>query len=151
MLTQEWAEFLENGVAMTMGVLNSQLITKAVRCVGAVVGGDRKTVTFYLPKDSALRVIPMVLENKNVAVVACLPSTYKTIQLKGQFLAYRDADSRDRIILERYRELFFYQTDQAGVPKNSMIRMRSFPALAMDVEITDLFLSTPGPQAGNSL
>lgn len=151
MLTQEWAEFLEDGVAMTLCCCGPNVGLKGARCIGAVVGLDRKTVTFYFQKDSALRVLPLLEETKKAAIVASLPSTYKTLQLKGLYISHREADARDRIILERYRELFLYQTDLAGVPSNVMRRMVSFPALAIDFEITHLFLSTPGNQAGAPL
>lgn len=151
MLNQEWAEFLENGVAITLSCCDSQLRSKGARCVGAVVGLDRRTVSFYIQKDSFLR-IQSILENQGqVAIVASLPSTYKTLQLKGKFLAHREADSRDRIILDRYRELFFSETNKAGVPSQVMELMVSFPAIAIDIEITQLFLSTPGPHAGEKL
>lgn len=151
MLNQTWAEFLESGVAMTLCCCTADLFPKGARCVGAVVGIDRKTVTFYIQKDSAHRILPLIQETKKIAVVASLPSTYKTLQIKGNYLSHRDADSRDRIILERYRELFMEQTDLAGVPNDAMRRMVSFPALAMDIEITHLFLSTPGQHAGAPL
>lgn len=148
MLNQEWAEFLENGVATTISCCDANLKSKGARGIGAVVGLDRKTVTFYIQKESALRILPLLKEFKKVAVVSSLPSTYKTLQLKGVYLSHRDADARDRIILERYRELFFSETDKAGVPGLSMRRLVSFPAIAVDVEVTQLFLSTPGQQAG---
>ncbi|WP_374001550.1 hypothetical protein [Bdellovibrio bacteriovorus] len=151
MLNQEWSEFLENGVAMTLSCCDSELKSKGARCIGAVVGLDRKTVTFYIQKDSALRVLPILKEQTHVAVVASLPSTYKTLQVKGSYLSHREADSRDRIILERYRELFFAETDKAGVPSQVMRLMVTFPAIAVDVEITQLFLSTPGQDAGTPL
>lgn len=151
MLNQEWSEFLENGVAMTLGCCDSQLKSKGARCVGAVVGLDRKTVTFYIQKDSAQRVLAILQERPQVAVVTSLPSTYKTLQLKGRYVSHREADSRDRIILERYRELFFAETDKAGVPSQVMRLMVSFPAIAVDIEITQLFLSTPGQHAGAPL
>ena len=151
MLTQEWCEFLENGVALTLGCCDTQLKSKGARCIGAVVGLDRKTVTFYIQNQSAQRVLPLLEKNKKVAVVASLPSTYKTLQLKGIYISHRDADQRDRIILERYRELFFSETDKAGVPGTLMRRMISFPAMAVDIEIAELYLSTPGQNAGAKL
>lgn len=151
MLNQEWAEFLEGGVAITLGCCDKQLRSKGARCIGAVVGVDRKTVTFYIQKDSAERILSTLSEVQKVAIVASLPTTYKTLQLKGTYISHRDADSRDQVILERYRDLFFAQTDQAGVPGNVMRRMVSFPAIAVDIEITHLFLSTPGRQAGVAL
>lgn len=151
MLNQEWAEFLENGVAITITSCDENLRSKGARGIGAVVGLDRKTVTFYIQKESALRILPNLTKNKKVAVVSSLPSTYKTLQVKGLYLSHRDADARDRIILERYRELFFSETDKAGVPGESMRRLVSFPAIAVDIEVTQLFLSTPGHQAGTIL
>lgn len=151
MLNQEWSEFLENGVAMTLSCCDAQLRSKGARCIGAVVGVDRKTVTFYIQKESTLRILPILKEHPRVAIVASLPSTYKTLQLKGTYLSHRDADHRDRIILERYRELFFSETDKAGVPGSVMRRLVSFPAMAVDIEVSQLFLSTPGQQAGVQL
>lgn len=151
MLNQEWAEFIESGVAITLSCCDSQLRSKGARCVGAVVGIDRKTVTFYIQKDSAMRILPILADTQKVAIVASLPTTYKTLQVKGRFVGHREADARDRVILERYRELFFTQTDQAGVPGNVMRRMVSFPAVVLDIEVTHLFLSTPGRHAGIAL
>lgn len=151
MLNQEWAEFLENGVAMTLSCCDRELRNKGARCIGAVVGSDRQTVTFYLQSDSAMRLLPILHDTKKVAIVACMPTTYKTLQLKGLYLSHRDADNRDRIILERYRELFFFETDRAGVPGSVMRRLVSFPATAVDIQISQLFLSTPGQSAGTAL
>lgn len=116
--------------------------------MGAVVGMDRKTVTFYVQRESALRILRILEKTRRVAIVASLPSTYKTLQVKGVYVSCREADSRDRIILERYRELFFKETEIAGVPGPVMRRMVVFPAIAIDIELTDLYLGTPGSQAG---
>lgn len=151
MLNQEWSEFLESGVAITLSCCDSELRSKGARCVGAVVGIDRKTVTFYIQKDASARILPILADTQKVAIVASLPTTYKTLQLKGNYVGHREADSRDRVILNRYRDLFFFQTDQAGVPGNVMRRMVSVPAVALDIEVTHLFLSTPGRQAGVAL
>lgn len=151
MLNQEWAEFLEKGVAITLSCCDASLKSRGARGIGAVVGLDRKNVTFYVQKDSALRILSVLVESKKIAVTSSLPTTYKTLQLKGLYLSHREADTRDRIILERYRELFFAETDKAGVPEASMRRLVSFPAIAIDIEVTELFLSTPGPQAGTTL
>lgn len=116
MLSQEWTEFIESGVAMVLACADRDRQPDGVRAVGAVVSPDRRSVTFYVQRDAGLRILPVLEDTKEIAVAIAQPTTYKALQLKGRFTGSREVDENERGILERYRELFLAETDAAGVP-----------------------------------
>jgi len=151
MISQEWIEFIESGVAILLGCCDENRLAEGARGVGAVVSLDRKSLTIYVQKESALRIIPLLQSTKEVAISIAKPTTYKALQVKGRYISHRETDARDRVVLERYRELFFKDVEKAGIPKGIIQQIASYPALALEIEVRDLFIQTPGPRAGERI
>ena len=85
-ITAELKDFLESGVSVVVGTRDSACDPEAVRAWGPRVGHDGRSVSLCVALATSGRTLNNMRDNGCVAVTFCLPSNYKTIQLKGRYV-----------------------------------------------------------------
>ena len=150
MLSQELVDLLESGVSMLVASRDAQRMPECARAVGVRVHPDRATVTVYVPAAMATRLAQNVAIEPRVAASFSRVHDHRSYQLKGH-ATVRDAREDERALVESYRTSFASSLDLAGIPRRLTMRTRVWPAVAIDLTVTDVFAQTPGPGAGERI
>ena len=100
------------------------------------------------------RLIGALVDNGRIALTFEELGTHETYQIKGRYLSHRPARPAEIEIAGRARERFakavrsLYHDEQlAGALKASI----PTPNLAVEIEVHEVFLQTPGPGAGSRI
>jgi hypothetical protein len=148
LIPDDLVELFESGVSILVGTRDTSLRSEATRGVGVVVHPDRDRLTVFLPVDVSARAIANLRDNGCVAVGLSSMLDHKTLQVKGRLEEIRDATDADREVIARYHVAFAEILAITGIPRAISRQLNVWPCHAVTFIATDLFLQTPGPNAG---
>jgi len=146
--------FLEQDANVAFaGSRDRDLVPFGHRVSGWRIGADQRTMTVLFPDEFLSRLVESLQENRELAVTVEAFPSHETYQFKGHYLSHRDVDGADVEIADRVRRrwvksLRMLYTD---APEDVLKGFVSPPSLAVDVEVLEIFLQTPGPGAGTRL
>ncbi len=149
--------FLESGVSVLVGTRDSGLSPEITRAWGPRVSKDGNSVSLCVPLGTSRKTLENLEENGLIAVSFSLPTTYKTIQLKGRCIETGEPSAADLRAVERHREAFSSLNEGIGVPRQLLDsfwsrELETSPAVvAIRFHPEEVFDQTPGPQAGSRL
>jgi hypothetical protein len=143
--------FVESGPSMLVGTRDNELVPDAVRAVGLRVWPGSSQITVYLAATTSARTAANARASRRLAVTVSHPPTHRTYQIKGAVLDVRDADAEDRQVIEKYVDDFADVLASVGLPRHITRRLACWPALAVDLDIEEVFAQTPGPGAGSRM
>ncbi len=150
-IPEEVIESLQGGLSLLVASAGPDGRPACTRGVGLRIWPDRRHATLFLAAATAKPVSDQLLVRPLVAFVISRPSDYRTVQMKGTALAVRDAPAADRAFVSACVNAFAELVDGLGVPSQIARRVAHWPCLAVDVEVSELFVQTPGPGAGAPL
>lgn len=154
MIPENVAEFIHGPVFLSIGTRDARLRPTHAWVCGAVVHPDRETVSCFVQQEAAARALVHLEENGRVALNAGSP-THEAYQLKGRYVSSRPADANDRSVQEVYRsELLPFMLRCAypePVARPLVLTLRYQPATAITFRVEDVFVQTPGPDAGKKI
>jgi hypothetical protein len=150
-LCDEVVELLGSGVVMVVATRDAGLAPELVPAMGSRVGRDRRTLTVFVPRALAGATLANIERNGHLAITATRPSDHKSMQIKGGAQGVRDAADADRAMLEMLRGAMVEQLATFGMPRAITRRLTYWPSVAIDVEVNEVFVQTPGPGAGMPL
>lgn len=148
LIPDDLAELFESGVSILVGTRDATLCAEATRGVGTVVHPDRERLTVFLPVDVSARAIENLRDNGQIAVGFSSMLDHKTLQVKGRLEEIRDATDEDRELIARYHVAYAEILSVVGIPRALARRLNTWPCHAVTFVATDLYLQTPGPNAG---
>ncbi len=135
------------------GTRDATLAPRGHRVPGWRVGPDGRTFTAFLPESSSADALAAFLDNGRIAITIEEVGTHETYQLKGRYVSHRPVQPDDVDLASRARERFVKGLralfTQAGA--EALGACIPVPALAVEVEIEEVFLQTPGPGAGSRI
>lgn len=150
----EQVAFMRSGVSISVGSCGPGNRPSVTRGIGCRVSEDRRRVTVFVSASQAETLLADIRGNGAIAVVFSLPSTHRTIQLKGKDTMVEPLLAGDLPIVEAYRDAFVEVLENFGYDPRLI---RTFLACAPD-DIVGLcftpnaaFTQTPGPNAGEPL
>jgi len=154
MISDRVVEVIHGPAWMQAGTRDESLHSAQTFVVGAAVHPDQETVTFFVPESRSARILSDLKNNGRVALAVALLS-HEAYQLKGVYISSRPADAKDRTVQEIYRSKLLSATLQAGYPeqiaKPLVLGMAYQPAVAITFRVEEIFLQTPGPEAGKKI
>lgn len=148
------AEFLNKGVGILLGACDENLVPIAARATGCKVSPDRSMVTVFISAPQAGKMLDCLRMNGAISATFSLPSTHRTIQLKGNDAKIEVLQEGDIGIVEAYRDAFVEQLRMLGYDPVKIRRFVTRPAdelIAVSFTPTAAFTQTPGPGAGEPL
>ena len=151
MISPELQSFLESGISILVGTRDANRFPACVRAVGVRVGAGGTELLVFLPAATAATTLANAAQNGRLAVCCSRPQDHRTLQLKGQLLDVRPADERDRACIDRYRAAFAEVLAFVGLPPATTLRIAHWPSHALRMRIEQVFVQTPGPNAGEPL
>jgi hypothetical protein len=154
MTRTEIAPLAEDVVALVEGSTAAWVATcgaggaPATRVMGARASREAASVTLYMPLDQAGLTLENLRLNPRLAAFFCHLPTYRAVQLKGMAKEIREADAREHELQARYRTGFAEACAQVGILRALAESFRCWPSMAVEMTVDEVYVQTPGPNAG---
>ncbi len=156
-ISAELKAYLESGVSVVVGTRDADFVPEITRAWGLLVSKDRKSLSLCVPLATSHKTLDNLAGNGQITVCCSLPTSYKTVQLKGQCIGSAGPRRTDLAAVERHREAFGRLNVRIGVPRQrtetfwrreletspDLVKVRFVPE--------QIFDQTPGPDAGSPL
>ncbi|MFO0706078.1 MAG: hypothetical protein U0412_04410 [Nitrospira sp.] len=151
MIPPAMIELLRTGVSVVVGTRDAALMPECTRAWGIRIEGDRRTATIFLTESISGRTLANLRENGLIAISCTRPTDHVACQLKGRVRTIRPADDREREASRRWHREFVGELVAIGVPGELPSAWITEPALAVEIDVTDVFHQTPGPGTGGKV
>jgi hypothetical protein len=149
MIPEKIARFLEQRANVAFaGTRNRDLVPFGHRVSGWCIGADGRSLTAFIPEPAGL--VESLQENGELALTVEAFPAHETYQFKGRYVSHRPAHRDDLAIVDRIRERFVknMRTVFPVLPEGIAGAFTSKPALAVEFEVSEIYVQTPGPGAG---
>ena len=136
------------------GTRDGNLVPSGHRVCGWQVDAAGRTLTALVPLASANRLVEALLDNGRIACTFEEVGTHETYQIKGRYLGHRPVHGVEAELADRVRERLtkaLYAQFQAERIDPFVRASIPTPTLAVAVEVTEVFVQTPGPGAGERI
>ena len=154
-IDDELKAFLESGPSVIVGTRDVGLAPEITRAWGPRVSEDRRSVSVCVPLATSAKTLDNLADNGRIALACALPTTVKSLQLKGTCIETSEPDAADLAAVREHREVFASRNERIGVPRHMvetlwrreletspvLVKIRFVPEQAFD--------QTPGPDAGS--
>jgi hypothetical protein len=143
--------FLREGLAVIVATCDERLRPEISRGWGPALASDGAALTMCVgaAADSPMRA--NLERGGTVAATFSLPTTYRTVQLKGLVLDVSDPTDADLQRADEHLAAFTEQVRRIGILASRAPRLREPALLAVRMEIRERYDQTPGPRAGTAL
>jgi hypothetical protein len=135
------------------GIRDRDLVPFGHRVSGWRVGADQRSITILFPDEFLPRLLESLQQNRELAVTVEEFPSHETYQFKGHYLRHREIERGDVEIADRLRQRWVRSLKPiyADAPEDVLKGFVSPPSLAVDFEVLEIYLQTPGPGAGTRL
>jgi hypothetical protein len=136
------------------GTRDANLVPTGHRVSAWQVDAPGRTLTAFIPSSSAARLVEHVLDNGRIALTFEEVGTHETYQIKGRYLNHRPVRPTEVDIAKGTRERFAKSLRSLnGDERGAAMLAASIPspALAVEIEVQEVFVQTPGPGAGTRI
>jgi hypothetical protein len=144
-------ELLKTGVSVVVGTRNAGLMPECTRAWGILVGKTGSIVTIFLTEAISEQTLRNLKDNGRIAVSCTRPTDHVACQLKGYVRKIRPATQREQQQSRQWHREFLDELTAIGVPRSIGEAWITEPALAVDIDVTDVFHQTPGPGTGEKI
>ena len=123
------------------------------RVCGWRVGADQRTMTAYVPEEFRPKLIESLQENGELALTVEEFPSHETYQFKGRYIRDREVLYDDVEIVDRIRKRFVRSLRplMREAPEEALNAFVSQPSVAVEFEVLEIYLQTPGPGAGSRI
>jgi hypothetical protein len=145
------AAFLEQRANVAFaGTRNRDLVPFGHRVSGWRIGADGRTLTALTTEPVTAGLIESLQENGQLALTVEDFPAHETYQFKGRYVSHRPAQHEDLAIVDRIRQRFMKNMRAVfpALPEGIAGAFISNPILAVEFEVSEIYVQTPGPGAG---
>jgi len=153
-LDPEIAAFITGVTSMSVATRDAGLMPAVAKAVGCAVSADRRWLTVFVDREQAAQVTADIAAGSPISVVFSLPSTHRTVQIKGGPVTATAATAAQKVrarlhvdgIVEHLVQLGYAEGALRGFfgyDPNSLLALRFAPSA--------VFAQTPGPRAGERI
>jgi len=145
--------FLDRANVSAAGTRDRDRVPHGHRVSGWRLGADGRTLIVLMPEEARPHLIESLEDNGQFSVTVEEYPAHETYQFKGRYVRHRLADREDIGIADRTRERFLTSViplfgEAATVPLRAFVQP---PSLAVEFEVHEIYVQTPGPGAGARL
>lgn len=154
MLDDENAAFIQTGVSISLASCGEARLPNLVRALGCKLLDGGRRLGVFVQTSSAAAVLDDIRSNGRIASVFSLPSTNRTLQLKGVDATVEAFDPEDVAIIERHLDAFVIEVEPEGVPEavvRTVFAYRPEALVTVAFSPCSAFSQTPGPKAGQAI
>lgn len=144
-------DLLHTGVSVNVGTRDADLMPECTRGWGIWVEKDGTAVTLLLTESASAQTLLNLRANGLIAITCSRPTDHVTCQLKGTVTRIRPAAPQDYEQQRQWRRAFLGELIAVGVPIEQAEAIIMQPAVAVEMQVTDVFAQTPGPGAGEKV
>jgi hypothetical protein len=144
-------KLLDEPVIMHLGTRNAALEPAQVLAFGIERVGDGREVTVFVPAVTSGETLANLRDNGMLALSLVRPTDHRSLQIKGAWLGERRTTEADHERLARYRDALAEEMGLVGIPRSIWLRLIWWPAVALRMEVREVFVQTPGSSAGRRL
>ena len=151
MIPHRIVRFLEHDANLAFaGTRDRHLVPCGHRVSAWQVGNNRRTLTAYVGETFTDGLLEALEDNGQLALTVEEFPSHETYQFKGQFLRHRPIADDDLALVDRVRDRFVRRMKSLNtdVPPSALSDYILKPSLAVEFEVHDIFVQTPGPGAG---
>jgi hypothetical protein len=148
MIPPQLFDLLQTGVSVIVGTRDASLMPESTRAWGIHVAKDCASVTIFLTEAISQKTLQNLRDNGLVAISCTRPTDHVACQLKGRLRTIRPAGQTDREQSTNWHRDFTQELVAIGVPSGMCEAWMTEPALAVEIDVTEVFHQTPGPGAG---
>jgi hypothetical protein len=154
-LPRDWTDHLSAGVSLRVGSCNLRGEPAIGRGLATELLSDGR-VRVLMEGQACAEVLQGVSETARVSVVMGLPSTQRTLHLKGGDCVVSSAETpADHRLLQQRLELFARQVAPFGFAREDLVAnwydVRKGDLWAVEFSVSGAWNQTPGPGAGQPL
>jgi hypothetical protein len=151
MIPPDILTLLDTGVSIVVGTRDAGLMPECTRAWGIRIGKDRASATIFLTETISHQTLRNLKDNGFIAISCTRPTDHVACQLKGRLRRIRPANSREERQIAAWHREFVEELVAVGVPAEIGQAWITEPALAVDIDLTDVFHQTPGPGTGEKV
>ena len=154
MLDSDHAAFIQTGVSISLAACAVDRLPCMSRGLGCKLIDRGRQVAIFIKRSQSAELLENIRNTGRVANVFSLPSSNRTVQLKGvdaQILAF---DLADLPVIELHVSLFVDEVIPIGLQENIARTLFSFTVddlVTVVYSPNAAFTQTPGPKAGDPL
>lgn len=154
MLDRDNAAFLQTGVSISLAACTVDRLPCMSRGLGCKLIDGGRQVAIFIKRSQSAELLENIRTTGRVANVFNLPSSNRTLQLKGDDAQILPFDPADLPVIETHIPQFLAEVIPFDMPENMV---RALLAYTVDDLVTVVyspnaaFTQTPGPKAGNPL
>jgi len=145
--------FLERANVAFAGTRDSRLVPHGHRVSGWIAGADGRTLTALIAEVSRPHLLEALLENGQFSMTIEEYPAHEAYQFKGRYVRHRPVGPSDVEAVDRARERFM-RVVRSFYPPEAEHAFQAFipePGIAIEFEVREIFVQTPGPGAGARL
>lgn len=150
-ISAELAAYLESGLSITVGTRDGELNPDGARAWAVRIDPDGAGLTVFVHAQAAASLLRNLESHPEIALAFDRPVDNRACQVKGIFQSSRRARAGERREIERQADGFLAQLETIGIPRALTAGWQVWPAVAIQLRVTELFEQTPGPGAGEPL
>lgn len=139
---------LAGGVATIVATRDDHLRPSVTRGWGISVAAEGTELTLCVGAPSGSRTRANLQSNGAIAVTSSRPTTYRTVQLKGQVVAIVEPTQEQLEAVEAHVEAFSREAEELGLAPGSGRRLVDPGLVAVSFSVHEVYDQTPGPNAG---
>lgn len=154
MIPGKIVRFLEQHANVAFaGTRDRDLVPHGHRVSGWRVGADHRTITAFVPEAFTPHLLEALRGNGALALTIDEFPSHETYQFKGRYLRHRAVEPEDLELVDRIRSRFFKSLKPVFVdaPEDVLKAYVLRPSLAVEFDVQEIYLQTPGPGAGTRL
>jgi hypothetical protein len=154
MIPGKIVRFLEERANIaTSATRDRELRPHGHRVTGWRVSADRETMACLIPALFLDHLLASLQDNGHLAVTIEEFPSHETYQFKGRYLRHREIDKEDLAMQARMRDRWVkgVRTVFAEIPEDVLRDYILEPALAVEFQVQEIYLQTPGPGTGTRL
>jgi hypothetical protein len=144
-------QFLEQRANVAFaGTRSRDLVPFGHRVSGWCISADGRNLTAFTPEPFTAGLVESLQENGEMALTVEAFPAHETYQFKGRYVSHRPAHREDIAIVDRIRERFMKNMRAVFpvLPEGIVRAFTSKPAFAVEFEVSEIYVQTPGPGAG---
>lgn len=152
-LTDAQAAFIQGGASLSVASRDGVHRTSIARVLGCRVsaGGD---VTLLVSASRSDRLLADVRAQRPLTMVASLPTTHETLQIKAPFAVVEPSQPGDAALVAAHVEAFAAQVAPIGYSltfSRALLDYEPGDLIALRFTPAAVYMQTPGPRAGERL
>lgn len=154
MLDSDHATFIQTGVSISLAACSADRLPCMSRGLGCKLIDGGRQVAIFIKRSQSTELLENIRNTGRVANVFNLPSSNRTVQLKGVDAQIQPFDPADLPVIESHVSLFLDEVIPFGMQENMI---RALFTCTVDDLVTVVyspsaaFTQTPGPKAGDPL